>query len=54
MKTLRPDVVRELGDATGDRAAIAGLGRDNQRQDAADDPGDGLANGCADPGGEYP
>jgi hypothetical protein len=68
MKTLRPDVVRELGDATGDRAAIAGLGDavvergedarvvryeraeahrehdgDNQRQDAAHDPGDGLA-----------
>src|SRR6478609_1380307 len=66
--SLRPDVVRELGDAVGDRAAIAGLGDavvergedarvvryeraeahrkhdgDNQRQDAAHDPGDGLA-----------
>jgi hypothetical protein len=68
MKRLRPDVIRELGDATGDRAAIAGLGDavvergedvrivryeraeayrehdgDNQSQDAAYDPGDGLA-----------
>ena len=65
---LRPDVVREVGDAAGDCAAVASLGDavvergedarvvrhegaeahrehdgDNQRQDAAHDPGDGLA-----------
>jgi EmrB/QacA subfamily drug resistance transporter len=65
---LWADVVREAGDAAGDRAAITGLGDavvehgedarvvrheradahrehdgDNQRQDAAHDPGDGLA-----------